>query len=405
LWRMKNDAFQSPNCFGAQAEWAMVVGGRREVAFQFESIHMALFRIGVGFLTVEASPKCGAVEDWLDFLHYFRFAGGQRGVKIKAQRRTGKDQHEPYFPPLAGGTEKHPEGGGALMEIVGALLETAKREGERKEWRREVFIPGQLIPFASLYVDGEMNEQGEGITALLYRIRNFFPAHREIAPSPEDSRLDHPSLLSYADKMWFVFAQEGGAFVAFNAPRTDFFRRELPNHLRDQYSLLFLLALHQKFALMSLSQDVSEHWLKGDFEERLRSFERIRNDILDFTARGYFVQVMQRDHHHRVYRKWQEIFQLERLYREVSDEVREMHEYLLSEQTRRLEQRVNILSTYIAIPALITSFLSINLFGITAKAEGLPFWLALAIFMLSVFPLGFLANLALQKWVEKRIKK
>jgi len=403
LWRMKDGAFKSPNCFGAQAEWAMVVSGKREVAFQFEGVQMALFRIGVGFLTVEASPKCDAVEDWLDFLHYFRFAGGQRGVKIKAQRRTQEDQHEPYFPPLAGGTEKR-NGEGTLLEILDALLETTVRVGEGKDRWSEVFIPHQLVPFASLYLDGEMSDKD--IATYLYRVRNFFPAQREIVPSPEDLRLDHPSLLSYADKMWFVFSQEGGAFVAFNAPQTDqtdFFRRQLPNHLREQYFLLFLLTLHQKFALMRLSQDVSEHWLKGDFKERTQSFERIRNDLLDFTARGYFVQVMQREHHHRVYRKWQEVFQLEQLYREVSDEVREMHEYLLSEQTKRLEEqtkrlewRINALTTVIAVPALVMSFLSINLFGITAKEEGLNVWVALAI-----VALGLVVGLGFLKWLER----
>jgi hypothetical protein len=123
---------------------------------------------------------------------------------------------------------------------------------------------------------------------LLYRVRNFFPAQRVIVPSPQDMRLEHPMLLPYVDKCWFMFSHEGGAFVAVNAPNTHFFRVEMPNHLKEQYFLLFLLALQQKFALMRLSQDVSENWLKGDFRYRARSFELIRNDFLDFTARGCF---------------------------------------------------------------------------------------------------------------------
>ena len=126
---------------------------------------------------------------------------------------------------------------------------------------------------------------------------------------------------------------------------------------------------------MSLSQAVSEHWMRS--EERAQAFERIHDTLLNFTARGYFRQVMQREHHHRVYQKWQEVFQLERLYQEVNDEVREMHEHLLSEHTRRLEQRLNLLGALIGVPALVMGFLSINLYGITAKEEGLPLWVAL----------------------------
>jgi len=88
---------------------------------------------------------------------------------------------------------------------------------------------------------------------------------------------------------------------------------------------------------------------------------------------------MQQEHYHRAYRKWQEVFQIERLYQEVKDEVAEMHEYLLAEQTQRLERRLNLLGALIGMPALVLSFLSINLYGITARDEGLPLGLALLI--------------------------
>lgn len=363
----------------------MLVGNKKQIAFKFTDAKIALFHIGVGFITFETHLDSNSIDDWLDFLHFFRFAGGQRGVKLKAERKTGKEQIEPFFPAIAGGTEKHPDGIGTLMDIISPLLQTSVGG----QWWQEIFIPEQLIPFVALFVDDEKLTESQ-VSELLYCIRNFFPSGREIAPSSEDLSLEHPSLLAYADKMWFVFTQEGGTFVAFNAPETDFFRRELPEHLKSQYFLLFLLTLHQKFALMRLSQEVSEHWLKGSAHERTKVFERIRNDLLDFTARGYFTQVMQREHHHRVYRKLQELFQIEQLYREVSDEVREMHEYLVAEQTKRLEERLNLLAAFIGVPALVFGFLSINLYRITAKEEGLPFLTAISIGVISFCAGGFI---------------
>lgn len=386
LWQMEHDPLHSPHGFGADAQWTLVLP-TKEIPFSWDRVQLSLFVVGVGFVTVTAKPQSDKVDDWLDFLHYFRFIRGQRNVKVKGERRTGPKQTEPFFPEPAGGIQKHPDGKGNFAEILDAMLQTGSKahldklstgENEIERWWREVFVPGQLIPFAVLYIDEE-NISDEDVAKLLYRVRNFFPAQRVIQPAPDDLQLDHPSLLPYADKMWFVFSLEGGAFVAVNAPQTDFFRRELPNHLRDQYFLLFLLSLHQRFTLMSLSQEVSEHWLRGSETERIKAFERIRNTLLDFTARGYFTQVMQREHHHRVYRKWQEIFQLEQLYREVSDEVREMHEYLVSEQTKRLERRLNLFGAFIGVPALVMGFLSINLYGITAAEEGLPLKVAILI--------------------------
>lgn len=399
LWQMHHDPLHSPHCLGADAEWKLVLP-KKEIPFQWgdvrlnglrlNGVRLALFRIGVGLLSFAATVKSNRVADWLDFLHYFRFVRGQRGVKVRAQRRTGKEQVSPFFPEPAGGLQKHPDGQSFFGEVLEAILHTASlKKGGEVNWWREVFVPGQLIPFAVLYVDGE-DVTDRQVGELLYRVRNFFPSEREIAPSTEDLRLDHPSLLTYAEREWFVFSLEGGAFVAINAPRNEFFCQTLPDHLRSQYFLLFLLALHQKFALTSLSQEVSEHWLSGNERERMQAFQRIRDVLLDFIARGYFTQVMQREHHHRVYRKWQEVFQVEQLYREVSDEVREMHEHLVSEQTRRLERRLNLIGALIGVPALVMGFLSINLYGITAKEEGLPLWVALLLGALS-FALGGLA--------------
>ncbi len=387
LWEMTSDALQSPSGLGSDADWTLVLP-RKEIPFRFNEVQLSLFRIGVGFVTIAAKPEGNELSDWLDFLHYFRFVKGQRKVKIKAQRRTKENQWQPFFPPPAGGIETHPDGEGTFYAILTAILNTlALSNKERADgWWQEVFVPKQLIPFAVLYVDGE-EASDQQVAELLYRVRNFFPADRPIIPAADDLRLDHPSLLEYAEKMWFVFSLEGGAFVAVNAPRTTFFRETLPEHLRKQYFLLFLLALHQRFALISMSQDVAEHWLRGSEQERERTFERLRQRLLDFTARGYFAQVMQREHHHRVYRRWQEVFQIEQLYREVSDEVREMHEYLMSVQTNRLERRINLLAAFIGVPALVFGFLSINLFGITAAEEGLPLWVAL-LFAVGGFALG-----------------
>jgi hypothetical protein len=394
LWTMDNNALQSPSGLGGSAHWFLTLP-RKEIPFQLTDVQLSLFRVGVGFLTVSAKPKSQAIADWLDFLHSFRFIRGQRGVGLRMERRTGKDQVSPFFPQPAGGTEKHPDGKGHFAEIVSAILSTANIEGDPQnaDWWQEVFVPGQLIPFATLYVDGQdMSERD--IAELLYRVRNFFPSERIIQPAPEDLRLDHPSLLAYADRMWFIFSLEGGAFVAINAPETDFFRRELPIHLRREYFLLFLLTLHQRFTLMSLSQQVSEHWLRDDERERIQTFERIRDTLLEFTARGYFSQAMQRVHHHRVYQRWQETFQLERIYREVSDEVREMHGFLQMRQSQKLEERLNFLTFVFGIPALLFGFLSINLYRITAKEEGLPIWLALALAALAL-----VVGLILWRWM------
>ena len=412
LWKIEDYTLTSRSGLGGKEEWELVIP-QGLVHFRINDVQLTMFRIGVGFLTVQVEPKEDKVSNWLDLIHYFRFARGRRGVGIQAKCKVGKAQSVPFYPEPAGGIAQHPEGKGFFTELIDALLITARLEKESDLWWHEVFIPGQLIPFAALFIDLVTEKE---IPSMVYRVRNFFHACQEINPSDEDLRLDHPNLLPYAKYHWFVFSLDGGGFVGCNPLQTDFFRKTLPDHLKDQYFLLFLLALHQRFTLMMLSEEVAKHWLADDYkcndEDREKAFARIMDAFLSFTARGQFTQVMQQEHHHRCYQKWQEIFQVNSLYQEVSEEVQEMYNYLqmcrterlqkLAEeqqvQTRKLEERISVLAVCIGIPALILSFMSINLYGFTTKDEGIPIFLALLISVLG----GGLLSLIVVRLLKRR---
>jgi cation transport ATPase len=127
-------------------------------------------------------------------------------------------------------------------------------------------------------------------------------------------------------------------------------------------------------------------------------------------ARGHFAQVMQREHHHRCYRKWQETFQVEQLYQEVSEEVREMHDYLLMQRTEDLkkiaeteakaeadreqaeqkrDQKLNKLIFFISVlfcfPSLVMAFLGTNIEGYT-NSEGVSGLFAIILIACSFMP-------------------
>lgn len=362
-----------------------IIAGKREIPFTFGGsqknssvIELALFRIGVGFLTVTVRPADPDVGEWLAFLHYFRVMGGGHNVSLRLLPPADVQRAFQF-------STEDPKGSN-FSHILDTLLSTAALPEETKEWWHDVFVPGRMIPFGALFVDGLESEAERA--RLLYRVKNFFREEQIVSATPEELQIkDNPAFMPYAEGQQFVFSLEGGSFVAFDAPKTEFFRVTLPSHLRDEYFLVFLLTLHQRFALMRLSQRVAERW--GGEAERVANFERIREAFLDFSARGYFVQVMQREHHHRFYRRWHQVYQLDLLYQEVRDEVREMHEYLRMKQAERAreiqeemqkfqvyaqktQQAQTNLITYIVAALTLTcavfGFMSINIQGMNVPS-------------------------------------
>ena len=379
LWRMDEAALRSPAGLGGGADhpgatWTLVTR-HSDIPFVLHEVSLALFRHGVGFLTIAARPTTPSPDAWFDFLHHFRFISGQRAAVVRAERalapgeRGAAPTRTAYFPAVAG-----PDRDGQphnMGEIVDGLLRAGTTGNETNPWWEEVFVPGTLLPYASLFVDGCEQARAD---EMLFRLRNFFHANQDVHPAVQTP--DDPQALPYSEGQWFFFSLNGGGFLARNAPATPFFRQTLPAHIAHQYFLLFLLALQQRFVLMMLSQEVSRRWVAAGPDisdaDRVAAFARIRDALLAFTAQGYFAQTMQEEHHHRCYERWQQTFQLARLYDEVSAEVREMFADLdlrqrhatarLAEQQERqskmMERRLNLIGFLVGVPVWL--FVLIN---------------------------------------------
>jgi len=340
LWKLNEDILISADGLGGgnnqnKAFWNLVTP-HNKLRFEIESVHLSLFRIGIGFLTIDIHPRFETLSDWFDFIHYFRFINRPKSVFLEIQRKINRDETVSYFPPIANSEGDHTP---TIGVINSALLMAGNNPTKTDKWWDDVFVPGQLLPYTGLFLAGDVNE--ENARYIIYRARNFFHSSQDIHPSPEQLSLNQQGILNYADQQWFLFSLDGGGFVANNAPISVFFRETLPQHLKSQYFLIYILALHQRFALNTLSNEVAESWLVNPEslgEQRESSFQQIRDALLSFKARGYYTQLMQREHHHFYYCKWQETLQLARLYQDVCTQISDMYEFLMMQKSERIQQ-------------------------------------------------------------------
>ena len=75
--------------------------------------------------------------------------------------------------------------------------------------------------------------------------------------------------------------------------------------------------------------------------------------------------------------KIQQLAEEQRMRDEAVARVQSQRERAAQERARQLEQRISLLGVGIGVPAVIFGFLSINLYEITAKDEGLSLWFPL----------------------------
>src|SRR6202022_3195375 len=87
---------RSPAGLGGGAEhggaaWTLVTT-HGDIPFVLHEVSLALFRHGVGFLTIAARPTSRTPDAWFDFLHHFRFISGQRAAVVRAERALAPDE-------------------------------------------------------------------------------------------------------------------------------------------------------------------------------------------------------------------------------------------------------------------------------------------------------------------------
>ena len=395
FWKLDGNALQSSRGLGGGVKkpsfrWT-ATQGKISTEFQFASIELVLFHAGIGMLILEVRPESMELNDWMDFIHIFRFVEGRRAAFVQCETKQADGSFEATSPGFGGKEPEWGEESTELISLIKQILAGVALPTDDRRSIREEFIEGQAIPYTSLFIEDADSEDAE----ILYRLRNLFGSNQQVLLSPEDSDLTHQSLMHYADRQWFVSSLDGSHFVAFDAPANPFFENTLPSHLGKQYFLLFLMALHQRFKLARFSEEVAMQWSEDADDSRLDEFERLNKNILTFRAHGLFGQAGQRDHLHRYYRKLHDVFEIERQFSEVSEEVHDMHAYMHLAQSKKLEKRINQLAVLLGVPGLILGFLGVNLFHFTA-GDGISWWLAIVLTILISLPFGLLGY----KWLQ-----
>lgn len=385
---------------------------------EIEEVQLYLFRSGVGILVIQVALKPGiqretpptTTEDAstieplpLDLDRLIQFNRAFRQLQRKGRnpylqlppRRLSQTQHSQVAPQGLAAAEQPQssadEGRLAVSELIQELLAPLGREGEA--W--EAFYERRLIGYTFALVS-RRDESGrpepiayDDLKEPLFWLRRSFDP--DYLPGEADLHLDgNPEVLQTFENIYFGLSPEGGAVLAWDNGKS-FIRDQLHARVRDNYFLVFLLALHQRLATIHLARLIAEStYLRYSHSPLRRSVVRevqqLRRRIFEFMVRCWFGEVSTMKMYAEVYQRWQRVFQVHLLLAEVKNKVEELDDYLQRVQMDR-ENRVISLVTWFFVPfTLLFSFWGMNFVelrqpGLSIFDPGLWKWTALAVIL------------------------
>jgi hypothetical protein len=368
FWRLDPSQLATHGALDRRRRWRAARGrgpGAMAVSFCIADAFLVLFRPRVGFVALEVIADSREPEDWLFLANQLRHLGGPRGGRATSSAPTisvdAAGDALPFFTPAvaeaSGGGEAVSTGAstGQLHEVFDWLASTSLPGFPRGQ----PWVAGSALPYMCLFVDrtdrtaGTADDDGRTVAVdpIAARARRFLRADQALGGRNADRGV---VTAPYTDDSTFWYSLDGGGFYASSAPDSEFFTRTLPDHLRRYYFLNFLFVLHQRLILMRLSEAIAWRWVGGpltlgierregattpelrsdearlavlehDLTQWLRIFEELRDELLDFSARGNFLQLMHTQSHHVDYETWQEVFEVRRSFHEVDGELQAIY--------------------------------------------------------------------------------
>ncbi len=123
----------------------------------------------------------------------------------------------------------------------------------------------------------------------------------------------------------------------------EFNRVFLGQYHSSYYFDIFLLASLQRTALLLLFERLSDiRSLTALSWESQKTLRRLRKSVLLFKNQSWFSQITHRERGLVLWRRWQSVFEVEKLMREVNDQSTELNTYLQDRARQQIEWGVRI---------------------------------------------------------------
>ena len=240
-------------------------GATEPAEIHLESMRLALFTTGVGFL--EISVRCQSSAEVIQDVNYFLSEVKSDDNRLSFEKKLGRDESVTVELTMLELVEK-------LLAPLGEVEDFDHRHGLH-------YVDNKPLVFSYVLMEKFDKEFGK----LLFGLRTNFKATYQVPA--EDYELHHAQgvLHPFENVYWGASLNSAVCCAAMtdNAKTNEFFMNTFPANLRQTYLTLYLLRQHQRYAIQDLQYRFGgvDRGLESGDADAVKSAYRAVQDLLD----------------------------------------------------------------------------------------------------------------------------
>jgi hypothetical protein len=298
---------------------------KKEIQLKILDVQLYLFETGIGFLIYEINyPKINNIDE-LVLANYlvkrFKNFGGKMQL-LKAKEDTSEYEIKANLSDIT-------------IELLKPLNVTSYFEKDANfkkdpSLEKAKLAPNNALVFSTAILDKAFSTSTDYITRLkryLFESRRVFKESYQPDESEFDLDKNDEIYKPFENSIWGI-SLEGASNIVFHTDNEDtnkFFSSSYIKNVKHNYFYMYILALHQRYALLNLSVQAAE--IPRKIEKLIESAEeyatitKLREEIAYFDLRSSFLHVSHITHQDKVYQTMFRTLHIGDLHRKLQSEV------------------------------------------------------------------------------------
>lgn len=314
---------------------------KNSIVFTIPQVEVLLFKSGIGFVVIELDYGKQAQVDKIIEGNYFFKSCNRSDIEMSYLKSTGRDES----------TEVHLDSNQIALNITEHLKVSCLFDG-KNPMGGNMISSAHALAYSALVLDQSFMSSPDYENRLkqyLFWMRRSFKESYKPAPNEFDL-YNNPDVLQFFQNSFWGISVEGLANIVYlvdDEQSNKFFTGNYSGNLENTYFYIYIIALHERFALLKYIREAALIPYPVDEKDNLQETQdingqiyQLRKKIAYLILRSSFYQVSNISHHNKLFEQLRLSLGIGDLHKELQFELK-MLASLNEIEEQRIVSKIN----------------------------------------------------------------